>query len=61
MLSDSLKIRYINIIQDVYNHIGIIHCNKDRFSLGLPYLAKAKQIYELGMSVKGSEVEINNI
>ena len=30
-LSDRLKIWFLNSIQDVYNHIGIIHCNKDWF------------------------------
>ena len=61
MLSDSLKIRFINSIQDVQNHIGIIHCNKDWFQLGLPFLSKAQQLYEIGKKIKSHSGEINNI
>ena len=43
------------------NHIGIIHCNKDRFSVGLPFLSKAKQLYEIGKKIKSHSGEINNI
>jgi hypothetical protein len=61
MLTDSLKLRYINSIQDVLNHIGIIHCNKDRFSIGLPFLSKSKQLFEIGKKMKSHSGEINNV
>ena len=51
-LSDSLKLRYINSIQDIYNHLGIIHCTKEQYKEGLPSLAKAEQLYELGHALK---------
>eukprot|EP00347_Sterkiella_histriomuscorum_P007379 403349164 len=46
-ISDILKIRFFNTIQDIYNHIGITHCNRGSHEKGIPYLSKAEQIYKL--------------
>ena len=41
-LSDSLKLRYITVVQDVYNNLGIINSNRDNHKKGLPLFAKAE-------------------
>ena len=48
------------MIQDIYNHLGIIHCNRENQKKGLPYFAKAEQIYELVKGLKVPNLEINN-
>lgn len=57
-LSEGLKVRFFNIIQDLYNNLGIVHCNRDCHDKGIPYLIKAEEIYKL---VIESGIEIPNI
>lgn len=44
---DTIKVRFFNNIQDIYNNLGIIHCNRDTQDKGIPYFVKAEQIYKL--------------
>ena len=59
-LPKDTKIAFCNTIQDIYNHMGIIHCSRDNHSKGLPYFAKAEQIYELVKCIKLPCPNINN-
>ena len=57
-LNEGLKIRFLNVVQDLYNNLGIVHCNRDAHDKGIPYLLKAEEVYKLVMN---SGVEIPNI
>mgnify|MGYP000909793212 CR=1 FL=1 len=46
-LPDALKLRHINTVQDLYNHIGIILSEREKSEEGLDYLIKAEEIYEI--------------
>jgi len=55
-LPDALKLRHLNTIQDLYNHIAIIlsdrggideEGDKQKNKEALGYLNKAKEIYEI--------------
>jgi len=37
-----MKVRFFNTIQDIYNNIGITHCNRGSYDKGLPFLLKAE-------------------
>ena len=60
-LSDPLKMRYITVVQDVYNNLGIINSNRDNHKKGLPLFAKAEQIYEFAKDQEGAPSAINRI
>jgi len=59
-LPKNVKFLHINMIQDIYNNLGIIHCNRDNHKKGLPYFTKAEQIYNLVWSIKTPSGAINN-
>ncbi|MCQ2817587.1 MAG: hypothetical protein MJ252_10015 [archaeon] len=42
-----IKIRYINIYQEIYNNLGIIYYNKGEIKKGLQHLGKAEQMYKV--------------
>lgn len=46
-LPDNLKLRHINSVQDLYNHIGIILSEREKAQEGLEYLEKAQEIYQI--------------
>lgn len=41
---------YLNLLQDLYNHLGITHCNRGKNDSGLPYLEKASTLYKKAAS-----------
>ncbi|TNV82669.1 hypothetical protein FGO68_gene10000 [Halteria grandinella] len=45
-LPHSLRDKHLNTLQDIYNHIGITHCNRGNHEKGMPYLQKASELYE---------------
>lgn len=59
-LPKTVKILHVNMIQDIYNNLGIIHCNRDNHKKGLPYFVQAEKIYELIKCIKSSCPTINN-
>jgi tetratricopeptide (TPR) repeat protein len=42
-----IKIRYVNIYQQIYNNLGIVFSNKGDFKKGLQYFGKAEQMYKM--------------
>lgn len=42
-----MKFQQLNLIQKLYNTLGIIHCNKQIPEKGLPYFLKAEFVYQL--------------
>jgi tetratricopeptide (TPR) repeat protein len=44
-IADNLKLRHLNAVQDLYNHIGIILSDRDSAEEALGYLERAKEIY----------------
>ena len=48
----------------MYNHIGIINCGRENFEQGFPPLAKAEQIYKIGLTMDYHSqglTQVNNI
>ena len=41
-----IKIRYINLYQEIFNNLGIIYYNKGEIKKGLQHFGKAEQIYK---------------
>jgi KIF-binding protein len=56
LVPNNIKNRYINIIQDLYNTLGIIHSNWTNYNKGLPLLHKAEQIYSIVKGWQGSKI-----
>ena len=52
-LPTMVKIRYINIYQEIYNDLGIVFYNKGDIKKGLQYLGKAEQIYKVFNDING--------
>ena len=48
-----IKIRYINIYQEIYNNLGIIYYNKGEIKKGLRHLGKAEQMYKVFSDLNG--------
>lgn len=48
-----IKIRYINIYQEIYNNLGIIYYNKGEIKKGLQNLGKAEQMYKVFNDLNG--------
>lgn len=46
-LPDTLKLRHLNTIQDLYNHIAIILSDKEKSEEALSYLEKSQEIYQI--------------
>ena len=42
-----IKIRYINLYQEIFNNLGIIYYNKGEIKKGLQHFGKAEQIYKV--------------
>jgi tetratricopeptide (TPR) repeat protein len=48
-----IKIRYINIYQEIYNNLGMIYYNKGEIKKGLQNLGKAEQMYKVFNDLNG--------
>jgi hypothetical protein len=48
-----IKIRYINIYQEIFNNLGIIYYNKGDIKRGLQNLGKAEQMYKIFNDLNG--------
>lgn len=46
-IPDNLKLRHLNAVQDLYNHIGIILSERESSDEALGYLERAKEIYQI--------------
>ena len=46
-IPDSLKLRHLNAVQDLCNHIGIILSDREATDEALGYLERAKEIYQM--------------
>lgn len=46
-LPDQLKLRHMNTVQDLFNHIAIIESDRDKNDEALGYLLKAEEIYQI--------------
>jgi hypothetical protein len=55
-LPTTVKIRYINIYQEIYNDLGIVYYNKGDIKKGLQYLGKAEQIYKVFSDISGYNI-----
>lgn len=55
-LPTMVKIRYINIYQEIYNDLGIVFYNKGDIKKGLQYLGKAEQIYKVFNDLNGYSI-----
>ena len=42
-----IKMRYINLYQEIFNNLGIIYYHKGEIKKGLQHLGKAEQIYKV--------------
>ena len=48
-----IKMRYINIYQEIFNNLGIIYYHKGEIKKGLQHLGKAEQIYKVFNGLNG--------
>ena len=48
-----IKMRYINLYQEIFNNLGIIYYNKGEIKKGLQHLGKAEQIYKVFSNLNG--------
>jgi tetratricopeptide (TPR) repeat protein len=48
-----IKMRYINIYQEIFNNLGIIYYNKGEIKKGLQHFGKAEQIYKVFNDLNG--------
>lgn len=55
-LQTIVKVRYINIYQEIYNDLGIVFYNKGEIKKGLQYLGKAEQIYKVFNDLNGYSI-----
>ena len=46
-IPDNFKLRHLNVIQDLYNHIAIVLSERDRTEEALKMLKRAEEIYKL--------------
>ena len=44
-LEPSLSQRFVNLYQDMQNHLGITYCNRGSHEKGVPHLESAKIVY----------------
>lgn len=54
-----IKMRYINIYQEIYNNLGIVFYNKGEIKKGLQYLGKAEQMYKVFNDLGGFNMTNN--
>ena len=45
---------FTSVVQDLYNHLGITHCNRGKNEEGMPYLEKASALYKKAVSDEGT-------
>eukprot|EP01022_Parablepharisma_sp_SALTPOND_P009924 TRINITY_DN140_c1_g2_i1.p2 TRINITY_DN140_c1_g2~~TRINITY_DN140_c1_g2_i1.p2 ORF type:complete len:622 (+),score=95.33 TRINITY_DN140_c1_g2_i1:5709-7574(+) len=55
-LPQDIKLRHINSVQDIFNSLGILHCNWANHKKGIAYFAKAEQMYELVKDAQGLRI-----
>ena len=48
-----IKLRYINLYQEIFNNLGIIYYHKGEIKKGLQHLGKAEQIYKVFNGLNG--------
>ena len=48
-----IKMRYINLYQEIFNNLGIIYYNKGEIKKGLQHFGKAEQIYKVFKDLNG--------
>ena len=48
-----IKMRYINLYQEIFNNLGIIYYNKGEIKKGLQHFGKAEQIYKVFNDLNG--------
>ena len=48
-----IKMRYINLYQEIFNNLGIIYYNKGEIKKGLQHFGKAEQIYKVFNGLNG--------
>ena len=48
-----IKIRYINLYQDIFNNLGMIYYNKGEIKKSLQHLGKAEQLYKVFIGLNG--------
>ena len=48
-----IKMRYINLYQEIFNNLGIIYYHKGEIKKGLQHLGKAEQIYKVFSGLNG--------
>jgi hypothetical protein len=48
-----IKMRYINLYQEIFNNLGIIYYHKGEIKKGLQHLGKAEQIYKVFNGLNG--------
>jgi tetratricopeptide (TPR) repeat protein len=56
-IPDSFRNQYVNLMQDLYNHLGITHCNRGKNETGLPFLEKATEVYEKASKDSGTSTD----
>lgn len=54
-----VKMRYINIYQEVYNNLGILFYNKGEIKKGLQFFGKAEQMYKFFNDLNGHNITNN--
>jgi len=50
--SSQIKVRFLEYIQDVYNHLGVLYFNREHFEKGKAYLAEAERLYIIVSELK---------
>ena len=51
-LPKKIKLMHINMIQDIYNNLGIINWNRDNHKKGLPHFVKSEEVYKLAKTIE---------
>ena len=46
-LPDMLKLRHLNIVQDLYNYMAIINADREKGKEAMEYLEKSEEIYQI--------------
>jgi len=54
-----VKMRYINIYQEIYNNLGILFYNKGDIKKGLQFFGKAEQMYKVFNDLNGHNITNN--
>jgi tetratricopeptide (TPR) repeat protein len=54
-----VKMRYINIFQEIYNNLGILYYNKGEIKKGLQFFGKAEQMYKVFNDLNGHNITNN--